>query len=253
MTNSTKSVSRCGASALAIKNFDLPGKRPHDPPSAFTHAIATASGQFLQDATGAACSHASLRTNVGDSDDHVIRSLSIALETVELEHDEHCAEALRRAIAARLAGLQPEMGTAGGVVETDSGRRPTRALQKWRLKRVVEYVDTNLSNRVSLLDLAAIAGLSRMHFASQFRAATGLRPHEFVLRRRIQRSRELLRNSQMAIVEIAFAVGFQTQAHFTTVFKRFAGHTPRQWRMANQILPVRQTRNDSHAEMTALL
>jgi AraC-like DNA-binding protein len=124
-------------------------------------------------------------------------------------------------------------------------------LQKWRLKRVVEYIDINLSNRVSLLDLAAVAGLSRMHFASQFRVATGLRPHEFLLGRRIRRSKELLRTSPMAIVEIAFAVGFQTQAHFTTVFKRFAGHTPRQWRMANQMLAARQTRNDSHAEMTA--
>jgi transcriptional regulator GlxA family with amidase domain len=126
-------------------------------------------------------------------------------------------------------------------------------LQKWRLKRVVEFVDANLSNRVSLLDLAAVAGLSRMHFASQFRVATGLRPHEFVLRRRIRRSKELLRTSPMAIVEIAFAVGFQTQAHFTTVFKRFAGHSPRQWRMANQIRTVRQTRNGSHAETTAAL
>jgi len=108
-----------------------------------------------------------------------------------------------------------------------------RALQKWRLKRVVEYVDNRLSGKITLMDLAAIAGLSRMHFASQFRAATGFRPHEYLLRRRIQRAEELLRQSTMTLVEIALTVGFQTQAHFTTVFKRFVGDTPYQWRNAN--------------------
>jgi len=227
MTNSIKSVSRRGPSTLAVEDFDLPD--------------------------AAASSSVCLRTNVGNSSDHVIWSLSIALKTVELERDDHCAEALRQAIAARLVGLRPETRTARYAGDVDPNRRPTRALQKWRLKRVVEYVDANLSNRVSLLDLAAVAGLSRMHFASQFRVATGLRPHEFLLRRRIRRSKELLRTSPMAIVEIAFAVGFQTQAHFTTVFKRFAGHSPRQWRMANQVRAVQQTRAGSHSEMTAAI
>lgn len=164
---------------------------------------------------------------VDGSDDQVIRSLSSALEAAEQGQDRHCAEALRVAIAVRFAGLR--------AAETETGARPIRALQKWRLKRVVEYVDVHLSNKITLLDLAAIAGLSRMHFASQFRMATGLRPHEFLLRRRVRRAEELLQNSRMAIVEIALTVGFQTQAHFTTVFKRFVGCTPRQWRMSSQL------------------
>jgi AraC-like DNA-binding protein len=69
-----------------------------------------------------------------------------------------------------------------------------------------------------------------MHFASQFRKATGVRPHEYLLTRRIRRGAELLRASEMPIVEIALTVGFQTQAHFTTVFKRFIGCTPCRWR-----------------------
>ena len=74
-----------------------------------------------------------------------------------------------------------------------------------------------------------------MHFARQFRTATGLRPHEFFLRRRIQRAEELLWNTKMPIVDIALTVGFQTQAHLTTVFKRFAGCTPGRWRAINQM------------------
>jgi AraC-like DNA-binding protein len=181
--------------------------------------------------------------------DHVIRSLSCALQAVVLEHDEQCAEALRRAIEARLAGLRP----AARRNDADSSKTPARPLQKWRLKRVFDYVDTNLSSKISLLDLAAIAGLSRMHFACQFRAATGVRPHEFLLQRRVFRSKELMKGTSMTIAEIALTVGFLTQAHFTTVFKRFAGYTPRQWRAANQIRSVPRTQAGTGAETTTAL
>jgi AraC-like DNA-binding protein len=72
-----------------------------------------------------------------------------------------------------------------------------------------------------------------MYFAAQFRAATGVRPHEFILRRRIERAQDMLLNSGTALVEIALSVGFQTQAHFTTVFKKIVGQTPHRWREAN--------------------
>jgi AraC-like DNA-binding protein len=124
-------------------------------------------------------------------------------------------------------------------------------LQKWRLKRVTEYVDDHLSDEIRLFDLAAVAGLSRMHFASQFRVATGLRPHEFLLGRRIRRSEELLRSSSTAIVEIALSVGFQTQAHFSTVFKRFVGYSPREWRMANRSPIPRLIRNGTETEISS--
>jgi AraC-like DNA-binding protein len=178
------------------------------------------------------------------ADDEIIRSLSSALEAAECGQDRHCAEALRVAIAVRFAGLRAAEKTAAAGM---SGR-PVRALQKWRLKRVFEYVDSHLSNKITLLDLAAVAGLSRMHFASQFRVATGLRPHEFILRRRVRQAEELLRNSRMAIVEIAITVGFQTQAHFTTVFKRFAGCTPRQWRAESQLPSLPAIQHDVQAD-----
>ena len=175
----------------------------------------------------------------GKPEDPVIKRLSDALAATELADDRHtgiCADALRLAIVTRLLGLQSETQPSHERTEKANGggaERQMRALQKWRLKRVVEYVDHHLSGKITLLDLAAVAGLSRMHFASQFRAATGFRPHEYLLRRRIQRAEELLRQSTMTLVEIALTVGFQTQAHFTTVFKRFVGDTPYQWRNAH--------------------
>jgi len=88
------------------------------------------------------------------------------------------------------------------------------------------------NKKITLQDLALAAGLSRMYFAAQFRAATGLRPHEYLLKRRIERAVELLKRAEISLVDVALTVGFQTQAHFTTVFKRFAGDTPYQWRSA---------------------
>jgi AraC family transcriptional regulator len=169
-------------------------------------------------------------------DDRVIKSLSCALHTAEQGNDQHCADALRFAIVVRFLGLQSDTRTAVEPVEIELKRRQVQPLQKWRLKRVVEYVDLHLSAKITLAELAAVAGLSRMHFASQFRAATNLRPHEFVLRRRVQRAEELLQNTTTPIVEIALSIGFQTQAHFTTIFKRFVGSTPHRWRAVGRDL-----------------
>jgi AraC-like DNA-binding protein len=96
----------------------------------------------------------------------------------------------------------------------------------------LQYIDDHLAAKITLQDLATVAGLSRMHFAAQFRTAVGMRPHEYLLKRRIERAEELLKQAEVSLVDIALTVGFQTQAHFTTVFKRFAGDTPHQWRSA---------------------
>src|SRR3981189_3780020 len=100
------------------------------------------------------------------------------------------------------------------------------------MKGVTDHVEVNLPRRLTLADMAAAAGLTRMHFAAQFRTATGMRPHDFVLQRRVERAQGSLRNPELALVDVALSVGFQTQAHFPTVFKRFAGGTPRRWRLA---------------------
>ncbi len=105
-----------------------------------------------------------------------------------------------------------------------------KGLITWRLRRVREYIDWHLAHAITLMDLANAAGLSKMHFAAQFRRATGLRPHEFVLRRRVERSQELLLRSDLPLVQIALSSGFETQSHYSAVFKRMVGETPARWR-----------------------
>jgi AraC-like DNA-binding protein len=133
------------------------------------------------------------------------------------------ADGVSIAIVARLLGLN----------QSNAADRPKVAeLAKWRLKRAMEYIEASLADSVRLADIAEAAGLTRMHFAAQFRAATGLRPHEYLLRRRIERAQEKLAGTRMSLVDVALSVGFQTQSHFTTVFTRMVGQPPRAWRQA---------------------
>ncbi len=136
------------------------------------------------------------------------------------------ADSVAAAIFARLIGRTT---SATGL---DGGKGA--GLLKWRHRRVAEFVDANLADPIRLPDLARAAGLSRMHFAAQFRAATGMRPHEFVLRRRIERAQDLLRDSALPLAQVALGVGFQTQAHFTTVFRDHVQETPGRWRQLHR-------------------
>ncbi|MFP3603628.1 helix-turn-helix domain-containing protein [Paraburkholderia sp. SIMBA_053] len=119
------------------------------------------------------------------------------------------------------------------VVERKS--REASALPPWRLSRAIEYVDAHLSEPIGLADIANSTGLTRMHFASQFRRATGMRPHEYLLRRRIEHAQQLLLNSRHNVLDVALSCGFRSQAHFTTVFKRLVGETPYCWRMKKNV------------------
>jgi AraC family transcriptional regulator len=160
--------------------------------------------------------------------DPVIERLGCALihaEELGGAFGQSYADGIGLAIAAHLCG-----GNSRGP--TSTGHRVS-SLSKWRLKRATDFMGDHLAESIGLVDIAAAAGLSRMHFAAQFRMATGLRPHEYLQRRRIERARELLLTSRLPLVEVAFEVGFKTQAHFTSIFARLVGETPNAWRQRN--------------------
>jgi AraC family transcriptional regulator len=126
------------------------------------------------------------------------------------------------AIVARLLALSCQA--------TPCERPRVAELPRWRLKRAIEFIESRLAEPISLADVASETGLTRMHFAAQFRVATGLSPHGYLLRRRIERAQEMLAGTGRSVVDIALAVGFQNQSHFTAVFKRYAGQPPQSWR-----------------------
>jgi len=109
---------------------------------------------------------------------------------------------------------------------------PAGRLSKDRLKRVLDYIDAHLANPLLLRDLAAVACLSPYHFARSFKRSIGMGPHRYVMERRIERARRLILRSNLSLADIAAAVGFDSQASFTSRFSRHVGMTPGRLRRA---------------------
>jgi len=130
-------------------------------------------------------------------------------------------EGMSLAIVSRLLHLDMN----GGLQEKRVG-----GLARWRLRRAVEYIDAHVGRPIYLSELGDVTGLSKMRFAAQFRIATGYSPHEFILRRKIMKAQELLGGSDVKLADLALSLGFHSQAHFTTVFKKIAGASPGEWR-----------------------
>jgi AraC family transcriptional regulator len=94
----------------------------------------------------------------------------------------------------------------------------------------VELVHAEMEGDLSLEELADAAGLSITHFSQTFRESTGQSPHQFVLHRRVDLAKEMLRAAEMRVLDVAVACGFKTQQHFARVFRRVCGASPTEYR-----------------------
>ncbi|RXH18303.1 helix-turn-helix domain-containing protein [Bradyrhizobium guangzhouense] len=103
-------------------------------------------------------------------------------------------------------------------------------LAPWQLKRAYEKLDADLGGTLSLQQLAAEFGLSVSYFSRAFRASTGLPPHQWLLRQRVKAAMQLMTLRDLPLSEIAIAVGFANQSHFTKVFSAQVGVSPAIWR-----------------------
>lgn len=181
--------------------------------------------QCLEDAFGTSYSTAIIRDDPNVRRDPTIERLGQLLASTDLWDSSErfiFTDSIGRAIISRLAEHWSSVPAPS----------PERAcgLPKWRLRRATEYIDAHLTESVRLSDIAQIAGLSRMHFAAQFRRSMGVSPHEYVLRRRLEVAQGLLLHSDSNSLDIALSCGFNSQAHFISVFSRYMGDTPCRWR-----------------------
>jgi AraC family transcriptional regulator len=94
----------------------------------------------------------------------------------------------------------------------------------------VELVHAEMEGDLSLEELADAAGLSIAHFSEMFRESTGQSPHQFVLHRRVDRAKEMLRAAELRVIDVAVACGFKTQQHFARVFRQLCGASPTEYR-----------------------
>ena len=110
--------------------------------------------------------------------------------------------------------------------------RARHALAPYRLRRVTDYVRENLAGDLDLASLANMAGLSRFHFSRAFRNATGMSPHVFVVRLRVEEAKRLLRSRRGSIAEVAEKCGFRDGSQFATAFRKSTGQSPSSYRDA---------------------
>lgn len=106
-------------------------------------------------------------------------------------------------------------------------------LTRTQMRRVLDYIETNLNADLSLGDLAGVTELSLHHFAHMFKRSMGAAPHKYVLERRVERAKEMLRASRGSLVDISLSLGFCSQSHFTNTFRRMVGATPTEFRMGS--------------------
>ena len=105
-------------------------------------------------------------------------------------------------------------------------------LPQFKLRRVTEYIKSNLSRTVRLAELGAVVHMSPYHFARLFKLSTGVSPHRFLLRERMEQAAALLAAPGLSVSAVARSVGFRTSAHFATTFRRMTGVTPTKYRTA---------------------
>lgn len=134
------------------------------------------------------------------------------------------ARAIQEIHAARIRALLKEPLTRGRSNRLRGGLSPAA------LRRVQLFVEANLSQPIRLPDLAGRAALSAYHFARAFKTSTGKTPRAFIEQRRIERAKQLLRESVLPLADVALESGFQTQSRFTTAFRRTTKFTPAVYR-----------------------
>jgi AraC-like DNA-binding protein len=121
------------------------------------------------------------------------------------------------------------------AAELPSGSRRFRGgLAPFQARRLVEHIDAHLAERITLYQLARMAGLSTGHFSRAFKQTFGVPTHAYLIRRRVERAQSVMLSTQLPLSEVALACGLSDQAHFTRMFRRIVGETPNAWRRAHR-------------------
>jgi AraC family transcriptional regulator len=138
-------------------------------------------------------------------------------------------------LAGRLYGESLANALAVHLLRRYSTNRCTirdfhHALSADKLRQVTEYINDNLDRDLSLDAISGTIGMSPYHFARTFKQSVGLAPHQYVIERRLKRAQMLLATTDLTIIEICFRTGFKSQSHFTRLFRKVVGVTPRVYR-----------------------
>lgn len=103
-------------------------------------------------------------------------------------------------------------------------------LPQRQLSQVLDYMNDHLDHDIKLTDLAALLNMSQFHFSHMFKQAIGTSPYHYLLQQRIERAKQLLKQTDQPIMEIAFQCGFNNHSHLSQQFRRLTGMTPKAFR-----------------------
>ena len=120
--------------------------------------------------------------------------------------------------------LRRYSGFKSGIANDESGLSEHQRLQ------VLEYINEYLNQDIRLADLAQLLGISQFHFSRLFKQSVGTAPYQYLLQQRIERAKQLLKQTNKSIVEIAFLCGFNSHSHLSQQFRQFTGMTPTAYR-----------------------
>ena len=129
-------------------------------------------------------------------------------------------EALGAALAAHLIAQY----------SAPNGSQHTGRISPCALRRVVRYIDYHLTDEICIEDLARVAGLSHHRFSHNFKHTTGLPPLQYVIRRRVECAKPLLRDTDNTVAKLTYELGFGSPSRFAFLFRRETGMTPTRYR-----------------------
>ena len=158
--------------------------------------------------------------------DPLVWQIVMALKTVlDTDATNSCfyAESMATALAAHL--LRNYSARKHVLKEYEDG------LPKYKLKQALEYMNANLSENVSLEAVSDELGISQFHFCRLFKQSTGMSPHAYLIQQRVERSKQLLKQKELTINEIAVHCGFANPSHFAKHFRKHTSISPKQFRM----------------------
>ena len=161
-------------------------------------------------------------------EDPLLAEIGFAIAS-ELQSETSAGALLIGALASSLAARLVQKYVTASSAQSFP-RHTVQGLDRRRLLRVLDYIEANLEGDLSIERMAAIACLSRFHFARSFRQAVGQSPHRYVSAKRLERAKTLLMHSDRPLVDIALALSFSCQANFTRAFSQATGQAPGQFR-----------------------
>lgn len=127
----------------------------------------------------------------------------------------------------------------GGAEVAAKPEQPVRGgLSPWQIRKVTSHVEANLDRPITNGEMAELVRLNASHFGRAFRNSFGEPPHEYVIRRRVERAQGLMLSTDASLSDIALDCGLADQSHLTRLFRRIVGESPRAWRRARMGAPA---------------